>query len=80
MPNKSINKERTDSYRTFRENLAPSLIDINIETLSCERIGIVGRTGAGKSSILSGSVFISVYISRWNYNLILSACSGGTTK
>lgn len=41
----------------FREHLQPSLSDINITTSSCERVGIVGRTGAGKSSILSGNNF-----------------------
>lgn len=45
--------QRIDSI-IFREHLQPALVDINIETSACERIGIVGRTGAGKSSILSG--------------------------
>lgn len=37
----------------YRENLAPVLIDIRLETAPCERIGIVGRTGSGKSSMLA---------------------------
>lgn len=37
----------------FRPHLPPSLVDINFETTSCERIGIVGRTGAGKSSLVA---------------------------
>ncbi|KAJ6648254.1 ATP-binding cassette sub-family C member 10 [Pseudolycoriella hygida] len=37
----------------YRDHLLPSLVDISLETSACERLGIVGRTGAGKSSILS---------------------------
>lgn len=37
----------------FREHLVPSLKGISFETRSCEKIGVVGRTGAGKSSIIA---------------------------
>ena len=37
---------------TYRDDLPPVLYNINIEIKAGERIGIVGRTGAGKSSIL----------------------------
>lgn len=35
------------------EHLSPALLRLNLKTASCERVGIVGRTGAGKSSILA---------------------------
>lgn len=37
----------------YREHLAPAIIDICLEASPCERIGIVGRTGSGKSSMLA---------------------------
>ncbi|KAJ8985379.1 hypothetical protein NQ317_007535 [Molorchus minor] len=37
----------------YRDHLAPSLRGITFETRSCERIGVVGRTGAGKSSLIN---------------------------
>lgn len=37
----------------FREHLIPSLKGISFETRPCEKIGVVGRTGAGKSSIVA---------------------------
>lgn len=37
----------------FREHLAPSLKGVTFETRPCEKIGVVGRTGAGKSSLVS---------------------------
>lgn len=40
-------------YLKYRDYLTPALIDINLETTPCERVGLAGRTGAGKSSILS---------------------------
>lgn len=38
---------------TYPQCPTPSLNNINIEILSGEKIGVVGRTGAGKSSLLS---------------------------
>lgn len=43
----------------FRSDLQPSLKNIEFQTTSCERIGIVGRTGAGKSSIVSALLRIA---------------------
>lgn len=37
----------------YREHLTPAISNINFTTMAFERIAIVGRTGAGKSSILS---------------------------
>ncbi|XP_031634883.1 multidrug resistance-associated protein 7 [Contarinia nasturtii] len=37
----------------YRPYLQPSLRNINFQTSSCERIGVVGRTGAGKSSLMA---------------------------
>lgn len=37
----------------------PTLKNINFQTSSCERIGIVGRTGAGKSSIMAALIRIA---------------------
>lgn len=37
----------------YRDYLHPSLNEMTFQTSPCERIGIVGRTGAGKSSILA---------------------------
>lgn len=36
-----------------REHLNAALAGIDLETAACERIGVVGRTGAGKSSLLA---------------------------
>lgn len=40
-------------FMSYRENLIPALNGISFETAAYERIGIVGRTGAGKSSIIN---------------------------
>ncbi|EDW04066.1 ATP-binding cassette sub-family C member 10 [Drosophila grimshawi] len=37
----------------YREHLSPALRGISFETEAFERVGIVGRTGAGKSSVLA---------------------------
>ncbi|XP_039502253.1 ATP-binding cassette sub-family C member 10 [Drosophila santomea] len=38
---------------SYREHLAPALRGISFQTEAFERIGIVGRTGAGKTSVLA---------------------------
>lgn len=40
-------------HMSYREHLIPALDGISFETASYERVGIVGRTGAGKSSIIN---------------------------
>lgn len=40
-------------HMAYRNNLDYSLKGVNINTECCEKIGIVGRTGAGKTSIFS---------------------------
>lgn len=42
-----------DVYLSYREHLPMALKGLSMHITSCERIGIVGRTGAGKSSILA---------------------------
>lgn len=42
-----------------RSYLQASLRNINFQTTSCERIGIVGRTGAGKSSLMAALLRIA---------------------
>ena len=37
---------------SYRKGLVPSLVDVSFKINSKEKVGIVGRTGAGKSSIL----------------------------
>ncbi|XP_017480560.1 PREDICTED: multidrug resistance-associated protein 7 [Rhagoletis zephyria] len=37
----------------YRDNLAPALHDINLRTEAFERVGIVGRTGAGKTTLVA---------------------------
>lgn len=40
-------------FESFREHLVPSLNNISFLTRPAEKIGIVGRTGAGKSSLFN---------------------------
>lgn len=37
----------------YRDHLAPALKGVTFETRPAEKIGVVGRTGAGKSSLLT---------------------------
>lgn len=46
-------------FLLFRSYLQPALKNITFQTSSCERIGIVGRTGAGKSSIMAALIRIA---------------------
>ncbi|CAG2174557.1 unnamed protein product [Oppiella nova] len=40
-------------YMTYENSLKPTLIDLNCVIRGGERVGIVGRTGAGKSSVVA---------------------------
>ena len=44
--------EFKDVSLRYEKSLPFVLHDVNFKTKSCEKIGIVGRTGAGKSSII----------------------------
>ncbi|CAG9799085.1 unnamed protein product [Chironomus riparius] len=46
-------------FMSYRENLIPALNGVSFETASYERIGICGRTGAGKSSIINAILRVS---------------------
>ncbi|XP_060531878.1 ATP-binding cassette sub-family C member 10 isoform X2 [Cylas formicarius] len=37
----------------YRQKLAPSLLGVTFETRPCEKVGIVGRTGSGKSTLVA---------------------------
>lgn len=37
----------------YRKDMDPSLIDVSVNIQSGMKVGIVGRTGAGKSTILN---------------------------
>ncbi len=44
----------SDVFVTSREGLALALSNVSFTCSGCERVGIVGRTGAGKSSLTMG--------------------------
>lgn len=44
---------------SYRPNLPPALQGINLNTEICERIGVVGRTGSGKSSLLGATLRVA---------------------
>ncbi|KAM7354188.1 ATP-binding cassette sub-family C member 10 [Cochliomyia hominivorax] len=44
---------------SYREHLAPAIRNLNIKTEAFERLAIVGRTGAGKTSILAALMRIA---------------------
>lgn len=46
-------------YMCYRQHLAPALNGISFESTSYERIGICGRTGAGKTSIVNALLRVS---------------------
>lgn len=51
-PSQGVLKFKNVELR-YRDNLAPALHDINLRTEAFERVGIVGRTGAGKSTLVA---------------------------
>ncbi|CAF3726386.1 unnamed protein product [Rotaria sp. Silwood1] len=52
-PNRGAIEFRNYSLR-YRSNLEPTLKNINLAIKPCEKVGIIGRTGAGKSSLFHG--------------------------
>ena len=44
---------------SYRENLSPAIKELNFKTEAFERVAIVGRTGAGKTSILAALMRIA---------------------
>lgn len=52
-----------DVTLTYRENLPDALEEVSFETHAGEKLGIVGRTGAGKSSLFL-ALFRMVQINR----------------
>lgn len=52
-------EEITNLFLLNRPYLQTSLRNINFQTSSCERIGVVGRTGAGKSSLMAALLRIA---------------------
>ncbi|KAG5675958.1 hypothetical protein PVAND_005815 [Polypedilum vanderplanki] len=57
-PHQSVIKFK-NVFMSYRENLIPAINGISFETASYERIGICGRTGAGKSSIINALLRVS---------------------
>ena len=57
---------------SYREN-SPVLIDVSLAIKAGERIGVCGRTGAGKSSLYS--IFNSVFFFNSKFDLLLLACT-----
>lgn len=61
---------------SYREHLAPALRGISFDTEAFERIGIVGRTGAGKSSVLAALLRVAplsqgnIYLDQMNLKTI----------
>lgn len=43
----------------YRDYLRPAIYEMNFQTSPCERVGIIGRTGAGKSSIMAALIRIA---------------------
>lgn len=64
-------------YLRYRDYLAPSLNGVSFETRPAEKIGIVGRTGAGKSSLITALLRMvpvysgSILIDAVNINSVL---------
>ncbi|KAH8376592.1 hypothetical protein KR093_000185, partial [Drosophila rubida] len=61
---------------SYREHLTPALRGISFETEAFERIGIVGRTGAGKSSLLAALLRVApisqgdIYLDQMNLKTV----------
>ncbi|XP_015020423.2 ATP-binding cassette sub-family C member 10 [Drosophila mojavensis] len=65
-----------DVQLSYREHLSPALRDISFKTEAFERIGIVGRTGAGKSSVLAALLRVAplshgdIYLDQMNLKTV----------
>ena len=52
-PPSSLSLKIRDIFMRYREDLPPVLKGLNLSIVGGSRVGIVGRTGAGKSSLVS---------------------------
>ncbi|CAN0529193.1 unnamed protein product, partial [Scytosiphon promiscuus] len=54
-----------DLFLRYREDLSPVLKGLNLSILGGSRVGVVGRTGAGKSSLIAALFRLVEYDSDW---------------
>jgi ABC-type phosphate/phosphonate transport system ATPase subunit len=59
-----------------RAGLEPALRGLSLTVKPGEHVGVVGRTGAGKSSIFEGERTLSVDLAGLTWDLCVQSCSG----